>query len=119
MVPSSLSVLIIVYCGLVDRTDWTSAKVLLGDANFLKNLQTYDKDSIPDSMLKKLKKYIDNPNFIPEKVEKVSKVGRDRACLFALFQSCYFLIYEFKKCLRMNLRKYNDMKSHSLLMDVI
>lgn len=77
MVLSSLSVLIIVYCGLVDRTDWTSAKVLLGDANFLKNLQTYDKDSIPDSMLKKLKKYIDNPNFIPEKVEKVSKVGRE------------------------------------------
>jgi dynein heavy chain len=48
--------------------------VVLGDANFLKNLQTYDKDSIPDSMLKKLKKYVDNPNFVPEKVEKVSKV---------------------------------------------
>lgn len=92
MVLSSLSVLIIVYCGLVDRTDWTSAKVLLGDANFLKNLQTYDKDSIPDSMLKKLKKYIDNPNFIPEKVEKVSKVGREPVyCIISvlLFSDLY------------------------------
>lgn len=97
----TLPVLIILYVGLVDRTDWTSAKVLLGDANFLKNLQTYDKDSIPDSMLKKLKKYIDNPNFVPDKVEKVSKVGEELVYL-QFSQCCYFFlsIYplnEFKK----------------------
>ena len=28
-------------------------------------------------MLKKLKKYIENPKFTPENVEKVSKVGKD------------------------------------------
>ena len=33
------------------------------------------QDSIPDAMLKKLKKYIDNPKFTPENVEKVSKVS--------------------------------------------
>ena len=70
-----------------NRTDWQSAKVLLGDANFLKNLQTYDKDSIPDAMLKKLKKYIDNPNFVPEKVEKVSKVNST------------FVFYNFNICI--------------------
>ena len=32
------------------------------------------QDNIPDSTLKKLKKYIDNPKFTPENVEKVSKV---------------------------------------------
>ena len=32
------------------------------------------QDNIPDTMLKKLKKYIDNPKFTPENVEKVSKV---------------------------------------------
>ena len=56
------------------RTDWQSAKAVLGDTNFLKNLLNYDKDSIPESTLKKLKKYIENPKFVPDQVEKVSKV---------------------------------------------
>jgi len=34
----------------------------------------YDKDNISEAILKKLKKYIDNPKFIPEEVAKVSKV---------------------------------------------
>ncbi|XP_015770017.1 PREDICTED: dynein heavy chain 6, axonemal-like [Acropora digitifera] len=34
------------------------------------------QDNIPDAMLKKLKKYIDNPKFTPENVEKVSKACR-------------------------------------------
>ena len=61
---------------MVCRTDWGSAKQLLGDANFLKRLYEYDKDNIPQSMLKKLKIYIDNPKFLPDIVEKTSKVGR-------------------------------------------
>jgi len=60
------------------RTDWASAKVLLGDSNFLKRLYEYDKDNIADAMIKKLKKYTDNPKFVPDVVEKVSKV---RACV--------------------------------------
>ena len=32
------------------------------------------KDNIPENTLKKLKKYIDNPKFIPDIVEKTSKV---------------------------------------------
>jgi len=65
---------------LVCRTDWTSAKILLGDSNFLKRLYEYDKDNMPDAMLKKLKKYVDNPKFVPDAVEKVSKVC-DLLCL--------------------------------------
>lgn len=48
---------------------------MLGDSNFLKKLMEYDKDNISESILKKLKKYIDNPNFFPESVAKVSKVS--------------------------------------------
>ena len=62
------------------RPDWASAKVLLGDSNFLKRLYEYDKDNIPEAMLKKLKKYVDNPKFVPDAVEKVSKV-------------CYLFVY--------------------------
>lgn len=56
------------------RPDWASAKGLLADPNFLKHLRDYDKNHIPDSMLRKLKVYIDHPKFYPEIVENVSKV---------------------------------------------
>jgi len=63
-------VIIIDFC----RPDWASAKVVLGDSNFLKRLYEYDKDNVPEALLKKLKKYTDNPKFVSEAVEKVSKV---------------------------------------------
>ena len=65
------------------RPDWASAKGVLGDSNFLKKLYDYDKDNIPESMLKKLKKYIDNPKFNPEAVEKVSRVSDRPSSLYA------------------------------------
>ncbi|XP_028284655.1 dynein heavy chain 6, axonemal [Parambassis ranga] len=55
------------------KPDWSSAKQLLGDSNFLRRLTDYDKDNIKPQILLKLQKYINNPDFIPEKVEKVSK----------------------------------------------
>ncbi|XP_063222655.1 dynein axonemal heavy chain 6 isoform X2 [Bacillus rossius redtenbacheri] len=58
------------------KTDWPSAKLLLGDSNFLKNLQDYDKDSISDAMMKKLKVYVDHTDFDPDAVAKQSKVCR-------------------------------------------
>lgn len=50
------------------RPDWPSAKQILGDPNFLKRLMDYDKDNIKPQILQKLQKYINNPDFIPEKV---------------------------------------------------
>ncbi len=34
----------------------------------------YDKDNIPDKLVRNLKKYVDNPKFTPDEVLKVSKV---------------------------------------------
>lgn len=50
------------------RSDWAGAKQLLGDSNFLRRLTEYDKDNIKPQILQKLQKYINNPDFIPEKV---------------------------------------------------
>lgn len=50
------------------RPDWAGAKQVLGDANFLRRLTDYDKDNIKPQILLKLQKYINNPDFIPEKV---------------------------------------------------
>lgn len=47
--------------------------MVLGESNFLRRLVEYPKDEITDVQLKKLKKYIDNPEFTPEAVEKTSK----------------------------------------------
>ncbi|XP_029367943.1 dynein heavy chain 6, axonemal [Echeneis naucrates] len=63
------AVCILLHC----KPDWPSAKQLLGDANFLRRLTDYDKDNIKPQILSKLQKYITSPDFIPEKVEKVSK----------------------------------------------
>ncbi|XP_056136504.1 dynein axonemal heavy chain 6 [Lampris incognitus] len=61
---------------LNSKPDWLSAKKLLGDSNFLKHLMEYDKDNIKPQTLQKLQKYVNNPDFVPEKVEKVSKACR-------------------------------------------
>ncbi|KAI9095538.1 hypothetical protein DFS34DRAFT_182154 [Phlyctochytrium arcticum] len=55
------------------KPDWDSSKKLMSDPQFMRKMAEYDKDNIPESVSKKLKKYIENPNFTPEAVEKVSK----------------------------------------------
>ncbi len=75
---------------LFDRPDWGSAKIVLGDSNFLKKLYDYDKDNVSDSILGKLKKYIDNPKFTPDQVEKVSK-----ACKSLCMGVCAINTYSF------------------------
>ncbi|XP_070782457.1 dynein axonemal heavy chain 6 [Enoplosus armatus] len=70
------------------KPDWPGAKQLLGDANFLRRLMDYDKDNIKPQILLKLQKYINNPDFIPEKVEKVSKACRSM-CMWVRAMNLY------------------------------
>ncbi|XP_050361252.1 dynein axonemal heavy chain 6 [Nymphalis io] len=58
------------------KPDWDSTKKLLADVNFIRNLEEYDKDHIPESMLKKIKVYLTHKDFNPDTVVKVSKVCR-------------------------------------------
>lgn len=39
---------------------------------FLMSLMNFDKDSITEEMIEKLKKYVDDPLFTPAKIAKVS-----------------------------------------------
>ncbi|KAJ1487568.1 microtubule-binding stalk of dynein motor-domain-containing protein [Baffinella frigidus] len=52
---------------------WTETKVLADPTKFLNDLFQYDKDAIKDSTIKKIQSYIDNPDFTPEAISKVSK----------------------------------------------
>ncbi|KAK3507623.1 hypothetical protein QTP70_031174 [Hemibagrus guttatus] len=73
---------------LNSRTDWASAKQVLGDANFLKKLTDFDKDNIHPQILQKLQRYIQNPDFVPEKVEKVSKACKSM-CMWVKAMDLY------------------------------
>nr|XP_029134611.1 dynein heavy chain 6, axonemal [Labrus bergylta] len=70
------------------KPDWQGAKQVLGDANFLRRLTDYDKDNIKPQILLKLQKYISNPDFIPEKVEKVSKACKSM-CMWVRAMDLY------------------------------
>jgi dynein heavy chain len=40
-----------------EKPDWDSAKRLLGDAGFMRSLEDFDKDAIPEAVVKKLRKW--------------------------------------------------------------
>ncbi|KAJ8943600.1 hypothetical protein NQ318_006602 [Aromia moschata] len=78
---------------LGSKIDWASAKIVLGDPNFLKKLQEYDKDHIPETALKKLKAYVDHPDFMPDKIAKVSKACKSM-CMWVRAMDMYAKIYK-------------------------
>ncbi|KAM6971776.1 dynein axonemal heavy chain 6 [Aplochiton taeniatus] len=73
---------------LGSKPDWASAKQVLGDSYFLRRLMEYDKDNINRQILQKLQKYISNPDFVPEKVEKVSKACKSM-CMWVRAMDLY------------------------------
>ncbi|XP_071452908.1 dynein axonemal heavy chain 1-like [Hetaerina americana] len=53
---------------------WEPSRNLLLDPNrFLKSLMQFDKDSLQEHVIKNLKPYIEDPQFLPEKIITVSK----------------------------------------------
>lgn len=59
-----------------EKEDWDGAKKLLVDNKFLDKLKAFDKDNIPQKILKKLEKYVQNPVYTPESVGNVSKASK-------------------------------------------
>lgn len=47
------------------KPEWNSAKQIMSDVNFLKKLQDYDANHIPETTIKKLKPYVENKDFQP------------------------------------------------------
>ena len=55
------------YC-LQEKADWDTAKRVLGDAQFIKRLVDYDKDNIPEKVVRAAKRIIDDPSFTSDQV---------------------------------------------------
>eukprot|EP00873_Tetraselmis_striata_P045243 jgi/Tetstr1/465507/TSEL_010176.t1 len=71
-----------------EKPDWDTAKKLLGDSNFMRSLMEFDKDNIPDAVIRKLKKYSDDPQFTPEVVAKQSNAAKS-LCMWARAMDVY------------------------------
>jgi dynein heavy chain len=54
---------------------WKPAQKLLADSTFMQQLFNYDKDNIKKEVIKKVTPYIENPDFDPKVMEKVSKAA--------------------------------------------
>ncbi|KAL7746739.1 hypothetical protein RI367_007902 [Sorochytrium milnesiophthora] len=71
---------------------WEVGKALLSDpAKFLDSLMTYDKDNIPESVIQKIKPYIDNPDFAVSVISKVSKAATS-ICAWARAMEKYYWV---------------------------
>ncbi|QQP56239.1 Uncharacterized protein FKW44_000834, partial [Caligus rogercresseyi] len=80
--PESIQQVMEAVCILLGhKSDWNGAKSLLSDFSFVQRLVDYDKDNIPESSLKRIRRFVDNPKFVPEDIGKVSKA----ACTFCMW----------------------------------
>ena len=76
-------------CTLLNtKTDWDTAKKLLGDPYLMDKLINFDKDHIPPRIMQKLNYFYDEPDFVPEVVEKVSAACRS-LCLWCRAMKIY------------------------------
>ena len=50
------------------KADWNAAKNAMADSLFVQKLLEFDKDNIPEQVSKRVRRYIDNPKFIPDEV---------------------------------------------------
>ncbi|RKO89719.1 dynein heavy chain and region D6 of dynein motor-domain-containing protein [Blyttiomyces helicus] len=75
------------------KPDWENSKKLLSDPQLMKKMAEFDKDNISEAVSKKLKKYIENPNFNAEAVEKVSKACKSM-CLWVLAMDIYSRVFK-------------------------
>ncbi|XP_076649863.1 dynein heavy chain at 16F [Halictus rubicundus] len=77
---------------LGEKTDWPSAKLVLGDIHFLDRLMAYPKDEISDKLLNKLQEYVNHPEFRPDLVAKQSKACKSM-CIWVRAMDGYAKIY--------------------------
>ena len=74
-------------------TSWAEAKKELGGGGFIKSLVNFDKDNIPDKILKLIgSKYINDPEFTPENVGRVSFAAKS-LCMWVRAMEKYGKIY--------------------------
>jgi len=70
------------------KPDWGEAKKLLNESSFLDDLKAYDKDNIPEKLLKGIAKYMKMDEFQPDTVGKVSTAAKS-LCMWVRAMDTY------------------------------
>lgn len=65
---------VVILRGLKD-VSWAGAKSMMADGNFLRSLVEFDKDSLSEKQVKKVKEYMKDPNFTIEGLKAISTAG--------------------------------------------
>jgi len=76
------------------KTSWDVAKRFLGQPTFLQQIKGFNKDNIPQKVINRLSKYINNPGFQPEVVLKNSQAA---AALCTWCHAIYIYALTFKE----------------------
>jgi dynein heavy chain, axonemal len=63
-----------------------------GDSNFINSLKDFDRDNIPDKVLRKINKYTADPDFMPDKVGSVSGAAKS-LCMWVRAMELYGQIF--------------------------
>ncbi|KAI9203090.1 dynein heavy chain and region D6 of dynein motor-domain-containing protein [Polychytrium aggregatum] len=68
---------------------WGPSKTLMGDMKFLESLKAYDKENISPAIMKIIRsKYMENPEFDPEKIKTASSAA-EGLCRWVRAMECY------------------------------
>ena len=73
---------------LEEKPDWPTAKVVLSQMDFIEKLQKYNKDNIPEGILRKLKTYVNRDEFEPEFVGSKALAAKS-LCMWCIAMSKY------------------------------
>eukprot|EP00434_Breviolum_minutum_P018353 symbB.v1.2.016193.t2/scaffold1223.1/size130870/6 len=73
---------------LQEKPDWDTAKKVLNRGTFLQDLKTFDKDNIPEKVLKQLTKYVTKPEYTVEAVGNQSKAAKS-LCMWTYAMDTY------------------------------
>ena len=95
------------------KGDWNAAKNLMGDAQFIQKLIDFDKDNIPEQVMKRVRRYIDNPKFIPDEVAKVSRLSSS-LCMWVRAIDLYAKIFKSIEPKRIRLLQVSKLIIHGL-----
>ena len=63
-----------------------------GDPNFINSLKDFDRDNIPDKVLRRINKYTSEPDFQPDKVGSVSGAAKS-LCMWVRAMEMYGQIF--------------------------
>ncbi|TMW60250.1 hypothetical protein Poli38472_000292 [Pythium oligandrum] len=92
--PQAVQVVMEAVCIMLsEKPDWDTSKRVLSRSTFMNDLKEYDKDNISAAILKRIRKYIENPEFAVEEVRKVSRAAMS-LCMWVHAVDTYARIYK-------------------------